>query len=116
MQHALDLAAVQHAIQSASNGTNSGDTAQSDHALTRVDPNIVNIFAKAEADPSDTLLHRRHTMLDDSDVNHSSDGTGGGGSGSRGCGARSHGGCVWGQRTSRPRSRWPGGDRRHRCH
>ena len=70
MQHALDLAAVQHAIQSATNGINSGDTAQSDNALTRVNPTIVNIFAKAEADPSGTLLHRRHTMLDDSDINH----------------------------------------------
>ena len=32
---------------------------------------IVNIFAKAEADPSGQIRGRRHTMLDDSDINHS---------------------------------------------
>jgi cyanuric acid amidohydrolase len=31
--------------------------------------NIVNVFAKAEADPSGEVRGRRHTMLDDSDIN-----------------------------------------------
>jgi len=62
MQHALDTAAVMGAIQAASDLTNSRDNS--------VKPNIVNILAKAEADPSGTILHCRHTMLDDSDVNH----------------------------------------------
>jgi len=31
--------------------------------------NIVNVFAKAEADPSGTVRGRRHTMLEDSDIN-----------------------------------------------
>ena len=30
---------------------------------------IVNVFAKAEADPSGSVRGRRHTMLDDSDIN-----------------------------------------------
>ena len=54
MQHALDVAAVQQAISS---------TGQ---PLDR----LVNLFAKAEADPSGHILGRRHTMLDDSDINH----------------------------------------------
>jgi cyanuric acid amidohydrolase len=31
--------------------------------------NIVNVFAKAEADPSGAVRGRRHTMLEDSDIN-----------------------------------------------
>lgn len=54
MEHALDMAAVQQAI---------ADTGQP------VDQ-VVNIFAKAEADPNGKVLSRRHTMLDDSDVSH----------------------------------------------
>jgi len=54
MQHALNCEAVEQAIAS---------TGQSkDH--------VVNVFAKAEADPSGVILGRRHTMLDDSDINH----------------------------------------------
>lgn len=30
---------------------------------------IVNVYAKAEADPSGEVRGRRHTMLDDSDIN-----------------------------------------------
>nr|WP_302849241.1 ring-opening amidohydrolase [Leptolyngbya sp. LK] len=56
MQHALDVTAVQRAIASA----------ECDDDYAR----IVNIFAKAEADPSGQLLGCRHTMLDDSDINH----------------------------------------------
>lgn len=54
MQHALDVAAVQQAI------------AATGQPLDR----LVNLFAKAEADPSGKILGRRHTMLDDSDINH----------------------------------------------
>ncbi len=56
MAHALDIAAVNRAIHSAGGV---GDDGQ-----------IVNVFAKAEADPSGQLLGHRHTMLDDSDINH----------------------------------------------
>ena len=54
MQHALDAEAVSKAIAS------TGQTSD----------RVVNIFAKAEADPSGELLGRRHTMMDDSDINH----------------------------------------------
>lgn len=56
MSHALDTDAVQNAIASAQNS----------HDLKR----IVNVFAKAEAAPSGQVLGCRHTMLDDSDINH----------------------------------------------
>ncbi|PPS39942.1 ring-opening amidohydrolase [Chroococcidiopsis sp. TS-821] len=54
MQHALDREAICQAVRS------------TNQPLERV----VNIFAKAEADPSGFILGRRHTMLDDSDINH----------------------------------------------
>jgi len=54
MQHALDTDAVHTAIAS---------TGQPIDAL-------VNVFAKAEANPSGTILGCRHTMLDDSDISH----------------------------------------------
>lgn len=54
MRHALDMEAVQRAIAS------TGQTAD----------RVVNIFAKAEADPSGLILGKRHTMLDDSDISH----------------------------------------------
>jgi cyanuric acid amidohydrolase len=54
MGHALDLAAVHQAV------ANTGQPAAQ----------IVNIFAKAEADPGGTILGSRHTMLDDSDISH----------------------------------------------
>lgn len=56
MAHALDVAAVQQAITSAK--------CENDR------DRIVNVFAKAEADPSGQILGYRHTMLDDSDINH----------------------------------------------
>ncbi|MCU0566863.1 MAG: ring-opening amidohydrolase [Oculatellaceae cyanobacterium Prado106] len=60
MAHALDVASVERAIASTPDlpGKNAGLNA------------IVNVFAKAEADPSGQVLGRRHTMLDDSDINH----------------------------------------------
>lgn len=54
MQHALDTEAIHRAIAS---------TGQ------KID-RIVNVFAKAEADRRGTILGRRHTMLDDSDISH----------------------------------------------
>ena len=54
MAHALDTAAIHQAILS-----------------TQSTPDkIVNVFAKAEAAPSGKILGYRHTMLDDSDINH----------------------------------------------
>ncbi|MBE9141098.1 ring-opening amidohydrolase, partial [Nodosilinea sp. LEGE 07088] len=54
MHHALDLDAIHQAV------ANTGQPATQ----------IVNIFAKAEADPRGTILGCRHTMLDDSDISH----------------------------------------------
>ncbi|HEY9879844.1 MAG TPA: ring-opening amidohydrolase [Leptolyngbyaceae cyanobacterium] len=54
MQHALDAEAVRQAI------TSTGQPIS----------HVVNVFAKAEADPSGFILGRRHTMLDDSDISH----------------------------------------------
>ena len=54
MEHALDIDAVARAIDSAQGSI---DT-------------IVNVLAKAEASPSGEILGHRHTMLDDSDINH----------------------------------------------
>ena len=54
MQHALDEVAVQQAIASTGQPKDQ----------------ILSIFAKAEADPGGSILGRRHTMLDDSDINH----------------------------------------------
>lgn len=70
MQHALDQVAVQQAIQAANALTRRENDSGLPAALTQGAPTIINVFAKAEADPSGTILHRRHTMLDDSDVNH----------------------------------------------
>lgn len=56
MAHALDTAAVQQAIASVE--------------ATLNPTSIVNVFAKAEADPKGQILGCRHTMLDDSDINH----------------------------------------------
>lgn len=54
MAHALDGAAIDRALE------------QIGQPASR----IVNVFAKAEADPSGFVLGRRHTMLDDSDISH----------------------------------------------
>jgi cyanuric acid amidohydrolase len=54
MQHGLDVPAVQDAI------------ASTQQPIAQ----LVTVFAKAEADPSGSILGCRHTMLDDSDINH----------------------------------------------
>jgi cyanuric acid amidohydrolase len=58
MAHALDSAAVYRANESA--------------AMVYGDDGykVVNVFCKAEADPKGQVLGCRHTMLDDSDINH----------------------------------------------
>lgn len=54
MRHALDQAALNDAIATTGQPVDQ----------------IVNVFAKAEADPTGYILGRRHTMLDDSDISH----------------------------------------------
>lgn len=54
MQHALDANAILQAINSTGQPVDQ----------------VVNVFAKAEADPSGLTLGRRNTMLDDSDISH----------------------------------------------
>lgn len=61
MQHALDVKAVAEAMESAKSAF-----AESDGRS----PELVNVFAKSEADPTGLILNCRHTMLDDSDINH----------------------------------------------
>ena len=64
MVDAIDADAVKRAL---ANAGVSFDWRPSQEQTIR----IVNIFAKAEADPSGRIRGRRHTMLDDSDINHS---------------------------------------------
>ncbi len=52
MEDAIDAAAVRRALASAGNGE------------------MVGVFAKAEAEPTGRIRGRRHTMMDDSDINH----------------------------------------------
>jgi cyanuric acid amidohydrolase len=59
MRDAIDGEGVREALKAASIDSSS-DTNR-----------IVNVFAKAEADPSGYIRGARHTMLNDSDVNHS---------------------------------------------
>ena len=54
MHHALDIEAIHAAIQ----------------ATGQPREQVVNVFAKAEADPTGRVLGCRHTMLDDSDISH----------------------------------------------
>jgi cyanuric acid amidohydrolase len=61
MEDAIDAAAVRRALDSA--GWRPG-------APAGQGGNVVGIFAKAEASPSGLIRGRRHTMIDDSDINH----------------------------------------------
>ena len=59
MADAIDVAAVRRALAAAGwAGRDDGV----DH--------VVGVFAKAEASPSGLIRGRRHTMIDDSDINH----------------------------------------------
>jgi cyanuric acid amidohydrolase len=63
MADAIDAAAVYRALASAGCTAAPGDEAA---AFERV----VGVFAKAEASPAGRIRGRRHTMVDDSDINH----------------------------------------------
>lgn len=58
MEDAIDAAAVRRALASVGCGDGAG--------LERV----AGVYAKAEASPSGRIRGRRHTMMDDSDINH----------------------------------------------
>jgi cyanuric acid amidohydrolase len=63
MKDAIDGDAVREALRSVGIAANGGvRAADADR--------IVNVFAKAEADPSGYVRRRRHTMLNDSDINN----------------------------------------------
>lgn len=66
MAHALDTEAVQQAIASAQGAVAEDGSIAKEMGIGT----IVNVFAKAEAAPSGQVLGCRHTMLDDSDINH----------------------------------------------
>lgn len=63
MKDAIDGAAIRAALRQAGIELEDGQVVPED--MTRV----VNVLAKAEADPSGSVRGRRHTMLDDSDIN-----------------------------------------------
>jgi len=63
MEDAIDAAAVRRALASAGVAS---DPASDPDARARV----VGVFAKAEAAPTGRIRGRRHTMIDDSDINH----------------------------------------------
>jgi cyanuric acid amidohydrolase len=63
MRDAIDAAAVRTALRQAGIELEDGEVAAADAAR------IVNVLGKAEADPSGRVRDRRHTMLDDSDIN-----------------------------------------------
>src|SRR5437867_7199579 len=57
MEDAIDAGAVRRAMRAAGcDGDGAG--------------RVVGVFAKAEASPSGRIRGRRHTMIDDSDINH----------------------------------------------
>jgi cyanuric acid amidohydrolase len=62
MADAIDADAVKRALQGA--GLDFGWRPSAEQ-----EARIVNVFAKAEADPTGYIRSRRHTMLDDSDIN-----------------------------------------------
>jgi cyanuric acid amidohydrolase len=63
MDDAMDAAAVRDALRQAGIALRDGDVTREDRER------VVNVLAKAEADPSGSVRERRHTMLDDSDIN-----------------------------------------------
>jgi cyanuric acid amidohydrolase len=63
MRDAIDAGAVREALRGAGIALREGDVDARDIAR------IVNVLAKAEADPVGRVRERRHTMLDDSDIN-----------------------------------------------
>ena len=63
MRDAIDGAAVRAALRGAGLALDDGALAERDGSR------LVNVLAKAEADPTGLVRGRRHTMLDDSDIN-----------------------------------------------
>lgn len=63
MRDAIDGAAVRAALRGAGLQLDDGALADGDGSR------LVNVLAKAEADPTGLVRGRRHTMLDDSDIN-----------------------------------------------
>lgn len=63
MNDAIDAAAVRSALRQVGINLEDGEVPASEAAR------IVNVLAKAEADPSGQVRGRRHVMLDDSDIN-----------------------------------------------
>jgi len=61
MADAIDAAAVRRALASVGCALDGG-AASSER--------VVGVYAKAEASPSGRIRGRRHTMMDDSDINH----------------------------------------------
>ena len=73
MEHALDVNAVTRAITNAKSHVvvlQHAENKNTTTTTTTTNNDIVNVFAKAEASPSGLILGCRHTMLDDSDINH----------------------------------------------
>ena len=60
MADAIDAAAVRRALAAAGCPPDAADLGQ----------RVAGVYAKAEADPSGRIRGRRHTMIDDSDINH----------------------------------------------
>ncbi len=60
MADAIDAAAVRRALAAAGCQPDAADLGQ----------RVAGVYAKAEADPSGRIRGRRHTMIDDSDINH----------------------------------------------
>jgi cyanuric acid amidohydrolase len=56
MEDAIDQAAVRRALRAA--------------GCERAPDRVIGVYAKAEASPSGRIRNRRHTMIDDSDINH----------------------------------------------
>jgi cyanuric acid amidohydrolase len=63
MEDAIDAAAVRRALRSVG-------CASADASVPRDLDRVVGVYAKAEASPSGRIRGRRHTMIDDSDINH----------------------------------------------
>lgn len=63
MRDAIDAAAVRDALRQVRIRLEDGDVVAEDYER------IVNVLAKAEADPTGRVRGRRHIMLDDSDIN-----------------------------------------------
>jgi cyanuric acid amidohydrolase len=69
MRDAIDVDAVRRAAARAGWRPRAATDAGA-HSQTAAPGDLVQVFAKAEADPGGRVRARRHTMLSDSDINH----------------------------------------------